>query len=74
MLAAAISESEEASEPVSKTKDMIKLPRTIISTDDVLDIKVAVNRMKFSAIKGLANAKARKRTPITISRVPNHKN
>ena len=74
MLAAAISDSEETSEPTSKTENMIKLPKATISTDDVLDIKVAVKKMKFSAIKALANQRAKKRTPITVSKVSNPKN
>lgn len=74
MLAAAISDSEETSEPISKTENMIKLPKATISTDDVLDIKVAVKKMKFSAIKTLANQRAKKRTPITVSKVSNPKN
>ena len=74
MLAAAISESEETSEPISKTENMIKLPEATISTDDVLDIKVAVKKMKFSAIKALATQRTRKRAPIIVSKVPNPKN
>jgi len=74
MLAAAISESEETSEPISKTENMIKLPKATISTDDVLDIKVAVKKMKFSAIKSLATQRAKRRSPITVSKVINPKN
>ena len=74
MLAAAISESEETSEPISKTENMIKLPEATISTDDVLDIKVAVKKMKFSAIKALGNQRTRKRAPMIVSKVTNPKN
>lgn len=74
MLAAAISESEEISGPVSKAENMIKLPKATISTDDVLDIKVAVKKMRFGAIKALANQRARRRSPITVSKVSNPKN
>lgn len=74
MLAAAISESEETSEPISKTENMIKLPKVTVSTDDVLDIKVAVKKMKFSAIKSLATQRAKRRLPITVSKAINPKN
>ena len=74
MLAAAISESEETSEPISKTENMIKLPEATISTDDVLDIKVAVKKMKSSAIKALETQRTRKRASMIVSKVTNPKN
>ena len=74
MLAAAISESEETSEPTLRTENMIKLPKSTISTDDVLDITVAVGKMKFYSIKALASQKSKKRPVVTVSKVPNPKN
>ena len=74
MLAAAISESEETSEPSTKAENMIKLPKTTISTDDVLDIKVAVKKMKLNSIKALGSQRSKKRSPITVSKVDNPKN
>jgi len=74
MLAAAISESEETSEPTLRTENMIKLPKSTISTDDVLDITVAVGKMKFHSIKALASQKSKKRPVVTVSKVPNPKN
>ena len=74
MLAAAISESEETSEPTTKAGNMIKLPKTTISTDDVLDIKVAVKKMKINSIRALGGPRLKKGSPITVSKVDNPKN
>ena len=73
MLAAAISESEEAVEPVSKTDDLMRLPKTTVTTDDVLDIKMAVRKMKFGVIKSLGSQKSRKRSIVTVSKITSPK-
>jgi len=73
MLAAAISESEETVEPVSKTDDLMRLPKTTVTTDDVLDIKMAVRKMKFGVIKSLGSQKSRKRSIVTVSKITSPK-
>jgi hypothetical protein len=47
MLAAAVRQAEKQEDP------MIRLPRTIISADDVLDIKTEVRAMRMSTIRSL---------------------
>lgn len=74
MLAAAISESEETAGAVSKPERIMKLPRTTITTDDVLDIKTALGKMKFSTIKQLSGQRVRRKTALTVSRVNPPKN
>ncbi|MCH8821407.1 hypothetical protein IID23_02670 [Patescibacteria group bacterium] len=74
MLAAAISESEEAIEPITKQVTVIKLPKTTISADDILDIKLAVGKMKFSSIRSMGNQKSKRKPTVTISKVTSSKN
>lgn len=69
MLAAAISEPEKSEETIEKPEKMIGLPKTTISSDDVLDIKVAVSKMKFGAIKSFGSAKSRKKATIVVSKI-----
>ena len=73
MLAAAISESEETVEPVSKTDDLMRLPKTTVTSDDVLDIKMAVRKMKLGVIKSLGSQKSRKRSIVTVSKITSPK-
>ncbi len=69
MLAAAISE-EETNEQTSEK--LIKLPKTTVTTDDVLDIKAMVSKMKLASIKALGRER-QKRSSITISRITSPK-
>src|SRR3989344_2849916 len=73
MLAAAISESEETVGPVSKTDGLMRLPKTTVTSDDVLDIKMAVRKMKFGVIKSLGSQKSRKRAIVTVSKITSPK-
>jgi len=73
MLAAAISESEDPIEPITKQGPMIKLPKTTISADDILDIKLAVQRMKFSSIRSLSSQKSKRKSAVTVSKVASSK-
>lgn len=72
MLAAAISDSEEIEERGIKRGEFIKLPKTTITSDDVLDIKLAVQRMKANTIKSLAASK--RKSVVTVSKIPSSKN
>ena len=74
MLAAAISESDETIEPITKQVTVIKLPKTTISADDILDIKLAVGKMKFSSIRSMGNQKSKRKPTVTISKVTSSKN
>lgn len=69
MLAAAISESEETASTVSKPERIVKLPKATITTDDVLDIKMILERVKFSTIKSLSSQRIRKKQALTVSKV-----
>lgn len=74
MLAAAISESEEPiEEPITKQGPMIKLPKTTITADDILDIKQAVSKMKFSSIRSISHQKSKRKSTVTVSRVTSPK-
>lgn len=71
MLAAAISDGD-VSEPVSNDQ-FIKLPKTTITADDVLDLKIFVQKMKFSTIKSIGEPKIRRKPQITVSRISSSK-
>lgn len=74
MLAAAISESEETDESVSKSDKLIKLPKTTITTDDVLDIKMAVRKFRVSTIKSFGSQRIRQKPTVTVSKITSSKN
>lgn len=69
MLAAAISESEETAGAVSKPERIVKLPKGAITTDDVLDIKIVIRKMRVSAIKSLGGQRVRRKPALTVSKV-----